>query len=188
MEKAGENTEDKAFAWWNRFCFVFLQMKRMILSIMSKIELYIYQYKAWMIAVSWMLLLSLFTYTEMACGLLKADIALLDVYTASQTAVIALVVNIGLLFMLVFDFMGAGKHISNSVVISIMVAVLLSVLVFGASRLHASGQISHYVAFLQNQEVLYGFHLLFLCILTWLKFKSIEDECKVEVEKVKKKF
>lgn len=160
----------------------------MLKFIMNKLELYIYKYQAWIIAVSWVLLLSLFTYTEMVCGLFKTGIAFLEVYTETQTPVIALVVNVGLLFMLVFDFMGAGKRFTNRLVVSVMIAVLLSVLVFGASRLHASGQIKLYVPFIQNAWLLYGLHILFLCILTWLKYKSIEDECKVDVDKIKKEF
>lgn len=155
---------------------------------MSEFRSYISQHQAWIIAISWMLLLSLFTYTEMACGLLKADTVFLDVYKCSQTSVVALVVNIGLLFMLVFDFMGAGKRFSYGMMICFMIAVLLSVSVFGVSRLHASGKINGYIGILQHSWMLYGLHFLFLCILTWLKYKSIEEECKMETQHIKKKF
>lgn len=155
---------------------------------MNTIKIFIYKHQGWIISIAWMTLLSMFTYTDLVCTLLKPDTSFLNVYGEAQMHIVSLLVNIGLLFMLIFDFMGTGKEFSYKEIIAIMSAVIMSVIILGLSKLHAQGEIHHYVAFIQSPTLLYTVHGLFLAVLTWLKYKSIEKECAVESCIVKKEF
>ena len=149
---------------------------------------FVTKHRGWMISISWVILLSLFTYTDVFCSMFKVDSSFFIDYKSSQMHGISFMVNIGLLIMLVFDFIGAGKHFSNVKVVCVLVAVLLAFLIFTFTNLHHSGEIINYIEVLRCTSLVYVFHTLYIIILVWLKHESIADECQVVTKTVRREF
>ena len=155
---------------------------------MSDLMTYVTKHRGWMISVSWVMLLSLFTYTDVFCSMFKVESSFFLDYKSSQMHGISFMVNVGLLIMLVFDFIGAGKHFSNVKVVFILVAVLLAFLIFTFAKLHHTGEIINYIEMIRCTSLVYVFHTLYILILVWLKHESIADECQVVTKIVRKEF
>lgn len=155
---------------------------------MSELMTFLTKYRGWMIAISWVMLLSLFTYTDLFCSMFKVESSFFLDYKSSQMHGISFMVNIGLLIMLVFDFIGAGKHFSNFKVICMLVAVLLAFLIFTFANLHHTGEIINYKEVLRCTSLVYVFHTVYILILVWLKHESIADECQVVTKTIRKEF
>lgn len=111
----------------------FCELKRKI--VMEQVNIWIYKHQAWLVVLGWVLLLSLFTYTELFCNALRIDKQFDIVYQISQSKVLALVVNLGLLCMLVFDYMNANKAFTNKIVGGILGAIMFPVLLYSISTM-----------------------------------------------------
>ena len=154
---------------------------------MDNLKVFIYKFQGWLVSIGWVMLLSLFTYTELFHSLLRTDEKFADVYQECQAHLLSLVVNIGLLVMLVFDYMSAGREFSNRKVIAIMSAILFPVLLYAMATLQKSEDIVHYVDFMKSPNLLYVLHLIFLWILTWLKKESMGGDV-VGIQMIRKEF
>lgn len=162
----------------------FCELKRKI--VMEQVNIWIYKHQAWLVALGWVLLLSLFTYTELFCNALRIDKQFDIVYQISQSKVLALVVNLGLLCMLVFDYMNANKAFTNKIVGGILGAIMFPVLLYSISTMQVSEDAVNYVWWFRSPCLLYILHALFIVALTWLKKESLIEEN--NVRNVKKEF
>lgn len=153
---------------------------------MDNLKIFIYKFQGWLVSIGWVMLLSLFTYTELFHSLLRTDEKFVDAYLECQTHLVSLVVNIGLLVMLVFDYMSAGMEFSNRKVVGVMSAILFPVLIYAMATLQKSEDIVHYVGFMKSPCLLYVLHMVFLWILTWLKKESMGES--VGIQMIRKEF
>lgn len=153
---------------------------------MERLKIWIYEHQDWLVALGWVLLLSLFTYTELFCSALRIDKPFDIAYLASQSNVLALVVNLGLLCMLVFDYMNANKVFTNKIVGGILGAIMFPVLLYSISTMQVGKDAANYVEWFRSPYLVYLLHALFIIALTWLKRESLIDENKVR--NVKKEF
>ena len=143
---------------------------------MEQLKIFLNKHQDWFGAIGWVFLLSLFTYTSLFCNLLKVTEPFEEAYRSSQSDVIALVVNIGLLCMLMVDYMGAGKAFTYRIVIGFMGAVVFPILIFSITVIQMGPEATNYVGWLRNPCILYFLHGIFLAILTWLKKETLVNE------------
>lgn len=142
-------------------------------------ELYMWRY--YFIAISWLLLMMVFTYTVIVYQSMIAGNSLNSVHWGNQSSLIALIVNCGLLFMAVFDYMLTGKPISYKMMITIFVGIIIAIGIYGHTGIMASHIETNYKFPLNWSNLSLCMHTLFLMILLWLKERSIEgDEERVE--------
>ena len=95
-------------------------------------------------------------------------------------------VNLGLLCMLVFDYMNANKAFTNKIVGGILGAIMFPVLLYSISTMQVSEDAVNYVWWFRSPCLLYILHALFIVALTWLKKESLIEEN--NVRNVKKEF
>ena len=87
---------------------------------------------------------------------------------------ISLIVNCGLLFMVVFDYMLAGKDISHTMMWFIFLGIILAIGIYGHTKILVSSTLSYYKFPLNWPLLSLYLHLAFLIILLWLKERAIE--------------
>mgnify|MGYP006979435836 CR=1 FL=1 len=151
---------------------------------MERLKIFIYKHQDWLVALGWVLLLSLFTYTELFCNMLRVDKSFDAAYQASQSNVLALVVNVGLLCMLVFDYMSTNKTITNKVVCGFVGGIMFPILLYSISTIQVGENASNYVGWLRSPWVLYFLHVWFIIVLTCLKRESLIDENNIRKVKI----
>ena len=153
-------------------------------TVMERLKIFIYKHQDWLVALGWVLLLSLFTYTELFCNILRVDKSFDAAYQASQSNVLALVVNLGLLCMLGFDYMSANRTFTNKIVGGILGAIMFPVLLYSISTMQVGENAGKYVEWLRSPYILYLLHTLFIIDLTWLKKESLIDGSNIRKVKI----
>lgn len=127
-----------------------------------------------MIALAWLVLMIFFTYTAIFTDSMLVGHTLESAHWNNQSSLISLIVNCGLLFMIVFDYMLAGKNIPNTMMWVIFIGIILAIGVFGHTKLLEANTVSTYKFPLNWNHLAQCLHILFLIILLWLKERAIE--------------
>lgn len=153
-------------------------------NIKQNIRKYIRHKKHYALSFTWLALIILFTYTSLVSFALQVNgTSLVSEYCRNQQCGISLLVNLGLLSMLIFDYIGARKTPSNKLWVITLAAVFL---IFGI-YLHAGAfvlnKLTDYISPISKDSFSMFMHFFFLVILFYIKVKSMEEcDFKVEVQ------
>lgn len=132
------------------------------------------KWRYYLIALSWLMLMVFFTYTAILSESMMVGNTLEHAHWNNQSTLIALIVNCGLLFMVIFDYMLAGKEISHFMMWMIFLGLILAIGVYAHTSIIASETLFDYKFPLNWPPLSLSFHLGFLIILLWLKERAIE--------------
>lgn len=125
------------------------------------------------ISLSWLLLIIFFTYTAILSSIFLTGKCFDDEYFRNQCQVISMIVNMGLMAMVVFDYMSAGKQMSNKDVVLLILGMLLIVGIYGHSGIMDSKTVNQYEIPLNWAGFSFLQHLILFTILWKLKAKSL---------------
>ena len=128
----------------------------------------------YLIALAWLLLMVFFTYTAILSGVMMANSNFDSVHWTNQCTVISMIVNCGLLFMVVFDYMLAGKNVPHTMVWVIFLGIIIAIGIFGHTGIMVTGKAANYKFPLNWPSLSLWLHLAFLFILLWLKERAVE--------------
>ena len=132
------------------------------------------KWRYYLIALAWLMLMVFFTYTAILSEALMAGRTLEYAHCNNQCTLIALIVNCGLLFMVIFDYMLAGKDISHTMMWFIFIGIILAIGIYGHAGILKSDTLTSYKYPLSWSPLSQSLHLAFLIILLGLKERSIE--------------
>lgn len=136
----------------------------------------------YLIALAWLLMMVFFTYTVILSESMMAGSSFYSVHWSNQNSLISMVVNCGMLFMIVFDYMLAGKSVPNTMVWVIFFGIVLAIGIYGHSGIMFSGSSAAYKSPLNCQSFTLWLHLVFLFVLLWLKERAVElDMSEIEI-------
>lgn len=124
-------------------------------------------------SLSWLLLIIFFTYTAILSSVFFTGKHFDIEYFQSQCQVISMVVNMGLMAMVVFDYMAAGKQMSNWDVVFLIVSMLFAVGIYGHSGIMNTNSMGKYEFPLCWTGFSFLQHFLLFVILWKLKAKSL---------------
>ena len=140
------------------------------------------RWKFYLIALAWLLLMMFFTYTTILSGSMVAANSFESVHWTNQCSLISLIVNCGLLFMVGFDYMLAGKSVPHVVMWVVFVGIILAIGIYGQTGVLYAGNTDKYEFPLNWKPFAQWLHLFFLVILLWLKERAVElDMSEIEV-------
>lgn len=140
------------------------------------------RWKYYLIALAWLLLMVFFTYTAILSESMVAANSFESVHWTNQCTLIALIVNCGLLFMVVFDYMLAGKSIPHVVLWMVFIGIILAIGIYGHTKVLYASETEKYKFPLSWEPLARWLHLLFLIILLWLKERAVElDMSEIEI-------
>lgn len=125
-------------------------------------------------ALGWVVLVTCFTYTAILVTFVQKGVDVNAIYCSNQSSVAALLVNIGLVAMVFFDYFYTGRQIPNYIFLLMFVAFFLAVVTYGHSALVVRGGLGTYSAPLSWKWMGVVMHLVFLAILMVLKEKAYE--------------
>lgn len=125
------------------------------------------------ISLSWLLLIIFFTYTAVLSSIFLTGKCFDEEYFKNQCQVISMIVNMGLMAMVVFDYMSAGKQMSNKDVVLLIIGMLLVVGIYGHSGIMDSKAGNQYEIPLNWTGFSFLQHLILFTILWKLKAKSL---------------
>ena len=111
------------------------------------IEILIKEFSKWkyyLIALAWIMLMVFFTYTTILSEAMMVGKSLENIHWNNQCSMISLIVNCGLLFMVVFDYMLAGKDISHTMMWFIFLGIILAIGIYGHTKILVSSTLSYY--------------------------------------------
>lgn len=137
--------------------------------------------KHYALSFTWLVLIILFTYTSLVYFALQVmDTSLVNEYCKDQQCGISLLVNLGLLSMVIFDYIGAGKIVTNKMLLIILAAVFLIFGIYLHAGVFMSDKLTKYVYPISNTYFSMVLHIIFFIILFYIKVKSIE-ECDTDI-------
>ena len=134
------------------------------------------KWRYYFIALAWLMLMIFFTYSTILSEAMMIGNTLEHAHWNNQCTLIALIVNCGLLFMVIFDYMLAGKEISHSMMWFIFLGIVLAIGIYGHTRILESDTLSSYKYPLNWSPLSMLLHLAFLLVLLGLKERAIEDD------------
>ncbi len=125
------------------------------------------------ISLSWLLLIIFFTYTTILAAIFLTGKSFDAEYFRCQSMIISMIVNIGLMAMVEFDLMAAGKQISHSNVFFLLVGICFAVGIYGHADIMCNKSDGQYTFPLNWNGFSFVLHLLLFIILWILKAKSL---------------
>lgn len=142
------------------------------------------KWQYYLLSLAWTVLMMFFTYTAIFSEAMLANHSFETAHWHNQSSLISMVVNCGLLLMIIFDYMVAGKRMSYRVVLMMMIGILFAIGVYGHSIILKGNRLDYYDWPLNWQSLSKVLHGGFLLILLWLKERAIEIDTKPETEYV----
>lgn len=153
-------------------------MKNLINIFVKEIDKWTY----YLMALAWIMLMVFFTYTALLSEAMMVGKTLESVHWSNQCTMISLIVNCGLLFMVVFDYMLAGKDISHTMMWFIFIGIIFAIGIYGHAKILENNALSDYKYPLSWPSLSLWLHFAFLVILLWLKERAIElDMSEIEI-------
>lgn len=154
------------------------------------LEDFIRRKRHYFLSVLWLILIVLFTYTSLVHEFLKKEGLSIEEYCNNQHCGISMIVNLGLLGMVVFDYIGAAKRITNGLVVKILFATFLIYSMYVHTGILLSGSIEDYKYPLCEKWLSIVLHAFFFVILLIIKIDSmrIEQVCSNSYLRIKKSF
>lgn len=140
------------------------------------------RWKYYLIALAWLLLMVFFTYTAILSESMVAANSFASVHWTNQCTLISLIVNCGLLFMVIFDYMLAGKNIPHIVMWMVFFGIIFAIGIYGHTKILFASEVEKYEFPLNWSPLARCLHLFFLIVLLWLKERAVElDMSEVEI-------
>ena len=154
----------------------------LIMNILSSVRKEFDRMRYYQIALAWLLLMVFFTYTTILSESMVAGSSFECVHWTNQYSLIAMMVNCGLLFMVVFDYMLIGKSMSFTMIWVIFLGIIIAICIYGHTSIMATNTASEYKSPLDWPSLSICLHLVFLIILLWLKERAVElDMSEIEI-------
>lgn len=139
------------------------------------IDNFIIRNQHYIISGVWLALITLFTYTSLIHFALRiSGIPFFHEYCSNQQYGISLFVNLGLLSMVMFDYIGMGEKITAKMVVLILFAVFLIFGIYLHANIYIAQKLQDYICPINSNYLSIVLHLLFYVILYYIKVKSIE--------------
>ncbi|WP_294631077.1 hypothetical protein [uncultured Bacteroides sp.] len=133
--------------------------------------------KHYFLSITWLVLIVLFTYTPLVHHALKiSDVLFVDEYCKNQQCGLSLLVNLGLLLMVVFDYIGAGKHTTTKLLVLVLCAVFVLLGIYLHTGIYVAKELSQYVYPISENNLSMILHIFFFCILLHIKIESMEEQ------------
>lgn len=133
--------------------------------------------KHYVLSITWLVLIMLFTYTPLVHHALKiSDIPFVDEYCNNQQCGISLLVNLGLLMMVVFDYIGAGKHSATKLLLLVFWGVFVVFGIYLHAGLYIAKELCQYVYPISENNLSMFLHILFFSILLYIKVESMKEQ------------
>ena len=139
------------------------------------IDSFIIRNQHYVISGVWLALITLFTYTSLIHFALKiSNIPFAQEYCFEQQHGISLLVNLGLLSMVMFDYIGIGEKITAKMVVLIIFATFLIFGIYLHANISVEQKLQDYIFPISSNYLSIILHLCFYIILYYIKMKSIE--------------
>lgn len=133
--------------------------------------------KHYFLSIAWLILIVLFTYTPLVHHALKiSEVPFVEEYCNNQQCGISLLVNLGLLLMVVFDYIGAGKHSTTKLLLLVLCAVFVAFGIYLHTGSYVAKELSHYVYPISENNLSMFLHVFFFGILLYIKVESMEEQ------------
>lgn len=127
-------------------------------------------------AIVWTLFMSFFTYTECWVALVSANVSFFEVFGNSQSIIISLIVNFGLVLMLVFDYTTSANTSKKWMFSLFGVAMMMTVMVYAHSFIMVQQRLDEFLMPISKPYFGFALHLIFLLLLCSMKFVCISAE------------
>ena len=125
------------------------------------------KWRYFLIALAWLMLMVFFTYTAILKGAMMVENTLEYAHWSNQCNVIALIVNIGLIAMIIFDYRLSSNNMSHTMLWLIFIGIFLAIGIYGHALIHQSDSLSDYRIPLSWSPLSMSLHLAFLLVLLW---------------------
>lgn len=135
-----------------------------------------FEWRNYMIALSWLSLIIFFTYTTVLSSAFIVNMSFFNEYFEYHNHLISMIVNFGLIVMVVFDFSSAGKQVSNTDLFLLSLGFICAVGIYGHSLIVCNDELDSYTFPLSNPNFSYILHAFILAIIWYLKVKSLSLE------------
>ena len=133
--------------------------------------------KHYFLSITWLVLIVLFTYTPLVHHALKiSDIPFVDEYCNNQQCGISLLVNLGLLLMVVFDYIGAGKHSTTKLLLLVLCGVFVVFGIYLHAGSYVAKELCQYVYPISENNLSMFLHILLFGILLYIKIESMKEQ------------
>lgn len=139
----------------------------------------------YLMSLSWVLLLCFFTYTALIVSFFVKAGSFSGVYFSNQSQVVSMIVNVGLLVMVVFDYMSSDDQLPINNVMILLVGILFAMCIYGHSYLFSNHLETKYIAPISWNGLSFVSHVMFLLVLCYLKgellYKAAKQQSLVAV-------
>lgn len=125
-------------------------------------------------ALLWVAFILFFTFTDLVVAAALDGISFNDSFYASQTASIALIVNLGLVVMLVVDLqISSSRHPSRKLLYSVMFAMLLAVLIYLHVRANLAHSLDRFIPLISAPTLSITMFGMFILTITYIKYSTL---------------
>lgn len=125
------------------------------------------------LAFVWVLFMFFFTYTTLFEELLKTNGHFSQLFYDEQSRYLALYVNIGLVFMLLFDNHSVNKWFRGAFYYIPFIGLVIALLLMGHCNLVKSGEHINYRYPLSEERLSYLIYIAFLIMLFIMKVRTL---------------
>lgn len=142
---------------------------------MSNICNEIKKWRHYLKAFFWLMLMVGFTYTAVISSVFKIEDSIGITYCMSQGSVVGLIVNIGLIAMVFFEYLVEERQIMNKYFLAMLFNIFVAILVFYLAGQMREGGLGKLVFPFSWDGTVYILHGIFLTVLLVLKEKTYEN-------------
>lgn len=133
-------------------------------------------YQSLLLGLIWVGLIAFFTYTPLLVEVTKVDGDFQNLFYYEQSKYISLFVNVGIVIMLIFDNVSAGKqHYGPSLHLSIF-AIVLCLMTMAHCDLNINNELQNFIKPISCKELALYTHGLFLFLVYLLKVSTLTEE------------
>lgn len=125
-------------------------------------------------ALLWVAFILFFTFTDLVVAAALDGVSFNDLFYASQTASIALIVNLGLVVMLVVDLqISTPRHPSRKLLYCVMFAMLLAVLIYLHVKANLAHSLDRFIPLISDPTLSITMFGVYILTITYIKYSTL---------------
>lgn len=129
----------------------------------------------WWYSIVWIGFMVLFTYTPVMKSLLMLNDDTGSAYVNHQYCGISVLVNFGLLFMVLMDYVGANKRIGPKILFLTVFGCVLVFVMFFHLKMQVEKTYIQYYWPISSRGLVCFLHITFLAVVLWIKAMSLDE-------------